>query len=205
MAGEVVVLAPAIVATRLGESMRERHVQQSFRRRVLAGDLQAQAKCVLYCAGYSRLDDGAQLLQRSAARVLTEWDANPPGEALPVLMAAHAYEARLLQKEQPQLAAQHWRRLAVLSTDPRVVPALRSGTYDANGYDVDYYTRLAVEAQSELIEQSRLAGGGVADHPATGDACVPVAPWPPAWMTTGNDAKASLQLACSFARPGVSQ
>jgi hypothetical protein len=79
LAGEVVALAPVIAVTRLNEGIHERHMQQSLRRKVLANDLQAQATCVLFCDRYTRLDDGAQLLQRSAARVLTEWDSHPPG------------------------------------------------------------------------------------------------------------------------------
>jgi hypothetical protein len=120
-------------------------------------------------------------------------------------MAAHAYEARLLQKEQPRLAAQHWRRLTVLSTDPRVVAALQSSIYGADGYNPSYYTQLAVEAQSALIRQSSPGGNGVANRSGAGGACAPVAPWPPAWMVTEYDKETNLQLACSLARPGVSQ
>lgn len=150
--------------------------------------------------GYSKLDDRADLVDRSVDYVITNWNAAPGSGQLPVLMAVHAIKARKVADADPAQAEQHWRRVAELATDTRITSALTSKQYGAYGHNASYYSDIAIEAQRSLmVMYYKGLPGRKPDHSVFDDACKPVASWPPAWMSTPGDDAYNINRACDMA------
>lgn len=195
-----IVAAPAIAISRISEAAHDRKEQNAQRKLILAGDPQAIANCVFNCMGYSKLDDRADLTDRSVDYVLTTWEASPAADQLPVLMTAHAIKARKVEDADPVQAEEHWRRVAELSTDARIAPALGSKQYGAYGRNTSYYSDIAVEAQRRLmVVYYKGLPGRTPDHSIFDGTCRPVAAWPPAWMPATKDDADKLNRACDMA------
>ncbi len=195
MAGEAALIAPVAGVKNLHENLQARREQRRLRRRVLAGDLAAEIECVYRCNELSKLDDRHQLREQSAAHLLRHFADAPPTAAWPVLMQAHAVMAMGASGD---VAAQHWRRVAVLSARPEIVGALGSASFAANQEDRRWYTRLAVRAQESLM----LLDDDTNPPPTPDDdaSCKPAAAWPPAWLTDAEQAQQHLMHACAVAR-----
>lgn len=195
-----IVAAPAVAVSRISEAAHDRATEKAQRKLILAGDPEAIGYCVFNCMGYSKLDDRADLVDRSVDYVITNWNAAPATEQLPVLMAAHAIKARKVADTDPAQAEQHWRRVAELSTDTRITSALTSRQYGAYGHNASYYSDIAIEAQRSLmVMYYKGLPGRTSDHSVFDDACKPVAAWPAAWMSTPGDDAHNLNRACDMA------
>lgn len=182
--------APLIAVTALSDSISDSRETSQMRTAVLAGDMHAQALCMLRCNTLS-LDraERTHLLAVSADNLLVQWSTAPPAPALPILMAIHWEKTQWLRTDDAQQTLAQWRLVAQLAADPRMKTAVTSATWGANAVNTGFYDDLATNAQSMLIK----AAEGV------GKPCRAVGPWPPAWMDA-NEAKHNLLLACDIAK-----
>lgn len=195
LAGLVVLVAPAALASAAFEGAHDRSSQRKQRRLVEAGDREATVNCVWYCLAYDHVKDARALRQNSAERVIGWWDDGElTWDKASVVMKALLLRSKTRMDADPASAEKDLRRAAVMSADPRILGAMKSTAPDSSADKTKVYDLLVEEIQSSLILlRYRGIPGRAGDPSELSTNCRAVAAWPPAWYQ-GNQSKADGKL-----------
>lgn len=208
LAGLVVLVAPAALASMAFEGAHDRSSQRKQRRLVEAGDREATMNCVWFCRAYDHIKNAVALQQRSAERVIGWWDGGElTWDKAPVVMKAFLLRSKMRMDADPASAEKDLRRAAVMAADSRILGAMKSTSSDSSADKTKVYDLLVEEIQSSLILLRYRGIPGRAGDPAElSTNCRAVAAWPPAWyqgdLTKADDELAKICLISKFAEEG---